>query len=306
MVMLAFDSATMYYRAFYAVPESMVGPLGNPNGAVKGFLDMTTSLTKIYPSTEITFAWDDDWRPLWRVALVPTYKTHRVADEDAGVEGVPDNLSPQITAIAQILDSIGLARIGEEGHEADDILGAVAARQSECARIVTGDRDLFQLIDDASSRSVVSIIRGVRNQVEMTDSLLSEKYGVTGAQYADFATLRGDASDGLPGARGIGEKTAAALVSTYGNLAEIFRAAADSASALKPAVRRALVEQQAQIQAASEVVRVRTDAKLPTNLSVPTQVADLETLKSLAVQWGAQNQVKRLLKTLELAEWKEL
>lgn len=287
-----FDSATMYYRAFYAVPESVTSPEGAPSGAVRGFLDMASTLLQAFPARDVVFAWDDDWRPAWRVALVPSYKTHRVDDGEA--EEVPDTLSPQIDAIAALLDAVGVARVGHVGHEADDILGALVAQRGGPARVVTGDRDLFQLVDDRHDVAVVSITKGVKNLELVTDGYLKSRYGVVGSQYADFAALRGDPSDGLPGVSGVGEKTASALIAEYGSLTAVLDAAADPGSALKPAARARLMAALDYLECASQVVRVRQDAPLPDSLEPPVTPTDERALAVLAAQWGVERHITRL------------
>lgn len=291
----------MYYRAFYAVPESVTAPDGTPSGAVRGFLEMAATLLDQFPATDVVFAWDEDWRPAWRVALIPSYKTHRV--DEAAVSGevtevVPDLLGPQIDAIAQILDAMGVARVGHIGHEADDILGALAVSHGGPARIVTGDRDLFQLVDDASDIAVVSITKGVKNLELVTDDYLVARYGITGRQYADFATLRGDASDGLPGVAGVGEKTASALIARYGSLTGVLDAAVDTDTDMKAGVRAKILAGTDYVECAQQVVRVRTDAPLPAVLSVPAAPADEQGMLLLAQEWGVTKQVARLRKAL--------
>jgi 5'-3' exonuclease len=303
---LYFDTATLYYRAFFAVPESIVAPDGTPSGAVRGFLDMVSAIAKKFPAQEVVFAWDDDWRPQWRVDLVPTYKLHRVDEEisdqpDAALEVIPDALSPQIGAISFILDAIGLPRIGQIGHEADDVLGALVAKSSGPCDVVTGDRDLFQLVNDRENKRVISITKGVKNLEVVDDAYLSNRYGISGAQYADFSMLRGDPSDGLPGVKGIGEKTAARLINDHVDIMGLIAAAKDDATTLAPAVRGNLLESQNYMKAAGKVVRVKTSARLPKSLLLPKSVKDPESLALLVSAWGVEKQVARLLKTLGIS-----
>lgn len=300
---LYFDTATLYYRAFFAVPESIVAPDGTPSGAVRGFLDMVSSIAKQFPAKEVVFAWDDDWRPQWRVDLVPSYKLHRVDAEvsdqpDAAFEVIPDALSPQIGAISLILDAIGLPRLGQQGHEADDVLGALVAKSAGGCDVVTGDRDLFQLVSE--SNRVISITKGVKNLEVVDDAYLSSRYGITGAQYADFSMLRGDPSDGLPGVKGIGEKTAAKLINEHVDISGLIAAARDDATALAPAVRRNLLESQNYMKAAGKVVRLKTTARIPKSLLLPKVVKDPKSLALLATAWGVEKHVARLLKTLDI------
>ena len=301
---LYFDSATLYYRAFFAVPESIVAPDGTPSGAVRGFLDMVSAIAKQFPPNNAVVAWDDDWRPQWRVDLVPSYKLHRVeeAAEDSEVsEVVPDALSPQISAIALVLDAIGLPRIGQDGHEADDVLGALVAKAGGPCDVVTGDRDLFQLVSDVDDVRVISITKGVKNLEIVDDAYLVGRYGISGAQYADYSTLRGDPSDGLPGVKGIGEKTAARLITDYGDVAGLLVAAKDESAVLAPAVRKNLLESQAYLKSAGKVVRVKTNARIPKKLTIPKSVKDPDALLDLTQAWGIEKQVTRLLKTLGIS-----
>lgn len=303
---LYFDTATLYYRAFYAVPESIVAPDGTPSGAVRGFLDMVSAIAKQFPAKQVVFAWDDDWRPQWRVDLVPSYKLHRVAEEaseqpDDAFEVIPDALSPQIGAISHLLDAIGLPRIGQLGHEADDVLGALVAKSTGRCDVVTGDRDLFQLVSDRDSNRVISITKGVKNLEVVDDAYLQNRYGITGAQYADFSMLRGDPSDGLPGVKGIGEKTAAKLITEHFDVPGLIAAAKDDAIAMPPAVRRNILESQVYMKAAGKVVRVKTSAKLPKSLLLPKTIRDPASLALLMNAWGVEKQVARLLKTLDVS-----
>lgn len=304
---LYFDTATLYYRAFFAVPESVTAPDGTPSGAVRGFLDMVSAIAKQFPPNQVVFAWDDDWRPQWRVDLIPSYKLHRVDEEssdqpEAAFEVIPDALSPQINAISLILDSIGLPRIGQFGHEADDVLGALVKRSNTACDVVTGDRDLFQLVDDVTDVRVISITKGVKNLEVVDDSYLINRYGIAGNQYADFSMLRGDPSDGLPGVKGIGEKTAAKLVTEFIDVPGLIAAAKDSTIQLAPAVRRNLLDSQTYMKAAGKVVRVKTTARLPKSLERPHQVKDAQSLQELMDAWGIERQVKRFLKTLNI-DW---
>ena len=300
---LYFDTATLYYRAFFAVPESIVAPDGSPSGAIRSFLDMVSTLHQQFPAEVVVFAWDDDWRPQWRVDLIPSYKTHRlesVDDDGVSVEEVPDVLSLQVEAIAGILDAVGLPRLGQLGFEADDILGSLVDQYDIPADVVTGDRDLFQLVDDGAHVRVVSITKGIKKLEVFNDQALIDKYGIAGHHYADFSLLRGDASDGLPGVKGIGEKTAAKLIGEFESVTTLLDAAGDDSSTLAPAVRKNLLASSDYIAAAHHVVRTRTDAELPSITKLPEHVHNPEMLDQLVQQWGIQRQVDRLLKVLQI------
>ena len=299
---LYFDTATMYYRAFFAVPDSVTAPDGTPSGAIRGFLDMAATFISTYPAKQIAFAWDTDWRPNWRVNLIPSYKTHRL-DEDSvtvGVEQIPDTLSPQISAISEILDAIGVARPGQIEFEADDILGTLVAKTKTNSYVVTGDRDLFQLVNDRAKNKVISMNKGMKNLEVVDDNYLLNKYGITGKQYAAFSTLRGDSSDGLPGIKGIGEKTASTLVAKYGSVEGVIRAAKRNDPALKASTKENILAATDYLAKALEVVTVRTDAKLPKVLARPIKIKNQKELVFIANDWGLVKQVNRLLAALDL------
>jgi len=288
------DTASLYFRAFFGVPDTKRAPDGTPVHAVRGMLDFVTRLVADHSPDAVVACWDDDWRPAFRVDLVPTYKAHRVAGAAAGaaesagepagavVEEVPDLLSVQVPFIRAALPAIGVPVIGSPGFEADDVIGTLTSRTTDEVDVVTGDRDLFQLVEDRVR--VLYTARGVRRLESVDDAWLLAKYGVTGQQYTDFATLRGDASDGLPGVKGIGEKTAAALLSEHGDLASILAAAADEDTTMRPAVRSALLASGTYIEAAVQVVAVRRDLPIDVPASRPDPVAAQRIAEQLGIE----------------------
>ncbi len=307
------DSASLYFRAFYGVPDQREDPSRPPTNAVRGFLDMIATLVDRHRPTHLAACWDNDWRPAWRVELIPTYKTHRVAAGPGPApvgaasveEEVPDDLEIQVPVIVDALRALGLARIGSDGYEADDVMGALTSRHAGSlpVDVVTGDRDLFQLVDDQRRVRVLYTARGGVRDAEVVDqALLAERYGVpTGDAYADLAVLRGDSSDGLPGVAGIGEKTAASLLATFGSLAAIQQALADGDPRIKGAQRTRLAAGAAYLAVAPRVVRVATDAPLPgTDLRLPTAVADAALLSRLAVEHGLTSPINRVLNALRI------
>lgn len=256
--LMLLDSASLYFRAFYGVPDTVKAPDGTPVNAIRGFLDIITKLVTIYRPTHLVACWDDDWRPQWRVDLIPTYKTHRVAEViDVGpdVEVVPDPLEVQIPVIREALAAAGIVIVGAAEHEADDVIGTLATTATSHIDIVTGDRDLFQLVDDARDVRVIYTARGMSNLEVVTNDVILAKYGVHATQYADFATLRGDSSDGLPGVAGIGEKSAATLLGAHGDLAGILAAAA-AGEGMTPGVRAKLTAGLDYLAVAPTVVEV--------------------------------------------------
>ncbi|MCX5167986.1 5'-3' exonuclease H3TH domain-containing protein [Streptomyces antibioticus] len=296
------DTASLYFRAYFGVPDSVRAPDGTPVNAVRGLLDFIDRLVKDHRPDELVACMDADWRPKWRVDLIPSYKAHRVAEERAAgpdEEEVPDTLSPQVPVIEAVLDALGIARVGVAGYEADDVIGTFTARARGPVDIVTGDRDLYQLVDDAREVRVLYPLKGV-GTLQLTDeSWLREKYGVDGRGYADLALLRGDPSDGLPGVPGIGEKTAAKLLAEFGDLAGILAAVDDPAARLTPSQRKRLDESRPYLAVAPTVVRVAADVPLPdVETALPHSPRDGETLEGLARRWGLGGSLQRLLGTL--------
>lgn len=246
--------------------------------------------------------WDDDWRPQWRVDLIPSYKAHRVAverPEGPDEEETPDTLAPQVPIIEAVLDALGIARVGVAGYEADDVIGTLTGRASGPVDVITGDRDLYQLVDDARQVRVLYPLKGVGSLQVTDEAWLREKYGVDGPGYVDLALLRGDPSDGLPGVPGIGEKTAAKLLDAYGDLAGIMAAVDDPRSGLTPSQRKRLDEARAYVAVAPKVVRVAGDVPLPDfDPALPSEPLDPELVEALAARWGLNNAIHRLLTTL--------
>ncbi|MGW1869494.1 5'-3' exonuclease [Streptomyces mauvecolor] len=297
------DTSSLYYRAYFGVPDTVRAPDGTPVNAVRGLLDFISRLVHDHRPDDLVACMDADWRPQWRVDLIPSYKAHRVAEETpAGQpdeEETPDTLAPQVPVIDDVLDALGIARVGVAGYEADDVIGTLSGLSSGPVDIVTGDRDLFQLVDDKRGVRVLYPRKGVGDCDLVDDELIRTKYGVRPDQYADFAALRGDTSDGLPGVKGIGEKTAAQLIGEYGDLAGVRAAAADRFSKLTPAKRRGILEAADYLDVAPKVVRVAMDVELPEfDPTLPSEPLDPATLEELVVQWGLAGATGRLLDTL--------
>ncbi|WP_033239832.1 5'-3' exonuclease [Streptomyces albidoflavus] len=296
------DTASLYFRAYFGVPDTVRAPDGTPVNAVRGLLDFIARLVQDHRPDALVACMDADWRPAWRVELIPTYKAHRVAEETPegpDVEETPDTLSPQVPVIEAVLDALGIARAEAAGYEADDVIGTLATAAEGPVDIVTGDRDLYQLVDDARGVRVLYPLKGV-GTLQLTDEeLLREKYGVDGAGYAELALLRGDPSDGLPGVPGVGEKTAAKLLAAYGDVAGIVAAAEDPRSKVTPAQRKRLLEARPYLAVAPKVVRVATDVELaPFDPALPSTPRDPEALAALAERWNLGGSLERLLAVL--------
>ena len=300
--LLLLDTASLYFRAYFGVPESVKAPDGTPVNAVRGLLDFIARLVADHSPTALVACMDADWRPQWRVDLIPSYKAHRVVEDTEGVEEVPDTLSPQVPVIEAVLDAIGITRIGVPGYEADDVIGTLATAAATPVAIVTGDRDLFQLVDDARGVRVLYPRKGVGDPDVIDEETILTRYGVRAGQYADFAALRGDPSDGLPGVKGIGEKTAAELITQFGDLAGVRAAAGEPFSKLTPARRRNILAAAAYLDVAPKVVEVARDVPLPDfDATLPAEPADPEVLEALAARWGLGGALTRLLESLAAA-----
>jgi|LakMenE18May11ns_1017448.scaffolds.fasta_scaffold9822309_1 5'-3' exonuclease len=317
--LLLLDTASLYYRAFYGMPDTMRAPDGTPVNAVRGMLDFVARLVQDHEPTRLVACMDADWRPSWRVELIPSYKAHRVLQggeeggeedsseqESGGVDAVaemPDELSIQIPLIVEAFEHIGLATLGVADYEADDVIGTLAHR-AECAvGIVTGDRDLFQLVDNRLDRRVFyTAARGVSRVEVVNEEWVSAKYSIPGRSYFDFATLRGDASDGLPGVRGIGDKTAAALVTQFGDLDTIIAAAHDVTSDIKPAVRTKLLAGLDYLQVAPTVVAVARDVPIPSDLddTLPYLPARPDALEDMTQRLALGRSMERVLEALAM------
>jgi 5'-3' exonuclease len=312
---LLLDGASMWFRSYFGVPASITGPDGRPVNAVRGFLDSVATLITRERPGRLVVCLDLDWRPAWRVELIPSYKAHRVVEEGsplgdesgADIEEVPDDLSPQVEIILEVLQAFGFATAGAEGFEADDVLATLAAAERrDPVVVVSGDRDLLQLVaDDPVAVRVLYLGRGLSKATKFGPAEVAAQYGVpghrAGAAYAELALLRGDPSDGLPGVAGIGEKSAATMLTQYGSLEAVLAAAHDPQSKLPKAFRAKILAAGDYIEAAQQVVRVACDA--PVRLSgedrLPLHAADPKRVAELADGYGISSPVARLQKALD-------
>ena len=313
---LLLDGASMWFRSYFGVPSSITAPDGRPVNAVRGFLDSVATLIAQFQPARLVVCLDLDWRPQFRVDLIPSYKANRVAEEgspvgevgESDVEEVPDDLSPQVDMILEVLEAYGIATAGAEGFEADDVLGTLATgeRQDQVV-VVSGDRDLLQLVgDDPVEIRVLYIGQGLKKATLFGPAEVAERYGVpadrAGDAYAELALLRGDPSDGLPGVPGIGEKTASTMLTQYGSLENILSAAHDPTSPLPKAFRAKILAATDYIAAAKPVVRVARDADVQlftSDDSLPVQAADPARVAELAERNGLGSSIGRLRKALD-------
>jgi 5'-3' exonuclease len=255
------DTASLYYRAFFALPETVTAPDGTPVNAIRGLLDMIGRLVRDRRPERLVACLDADWRPAFRVAAIPSYKAHRA--EPDGTEQTPPALAVQIPLITQVLSDAGVAIAEAAGYEADDVIGTLAAADAGPVDVVTGDRDLFQVVDDSRAVRVVYAQRGLAKAETIDEAAIAAKYNIPGNSYADFAALRGDPSDGLPGVPGVGEKTAASLIRQFGSLAELIRALDLGHGGFPGGTRKKLEAARSYLSVAPSVVQVATDVPLP-------------------------------------------
>jgi 5'-3' exonuclease len=303
--LMLLDTASLYFRAFFGVPDTMKAADGTPTNAIRGLLDFIARLVDNHHPTHLVACWDDNWRPSWRVALIPSYKAQRVEFVATGgeqVEDVPDRLEMQVPYIRACLEALGIPIVGAADHEADDVIGTLSHQAKMPVDIVTGDRDLFQLIDDSRGiRIVYTAAKGVGRADVYDEKALLAKYEIPANRYADYATLRGDASDGLPGVKGVGEKTASALVTTYGDLAAIRAAAADPSTPMSPSVKRKILDSSDYLDVAPKVVAVAKDAPVGTfDATMPTQVHDPEKWLDLVELLELGSSAQRVMSALNL------
>jgi 5'-3' exonuclease len=294
--LLLLDSASLYYRSFFALPDSMTAPDGRPHNALRGFLGTLDALHRRFEPSGIVACWDDDWRPQWRVDLMPTYKAHRVQEgsEAAGwSEQEPDALTPQAQALADILDAAGVMRIGIAGFEADDVLASLASASTSPVVGVSGDRDLVQTVDDAGGARLLLAVNGGMPKWPLLDEAgVLGRFGVPTSAYVDLAIMRGDPSDGIPGVPGIGDKTAAALLAAHGDLDRLLAAAAEGGgpAPLTPRIASLLQAHAEDLRTARVVATARTDLDVGHALpgSIPQTAQDADTLGGLVRAWGLE------------------
>jgi 5'-3' exonuclease len=287
------DTASLYYRAFYGMPETVTAPDGTPVNAVRGLLDTIGRLVRDRQPSRLIACLDADWRPEFRVAAIPSYKAHRA--EPDGTEETPPGLAVQIPLITEVLNAAGIALAEAAGYEADDVIGTLAAKDQGPVDVVTGDRDLFQVVDDSRQVRVIYTLRGLAKAETIDEATVAEKYHIPGGTYADFAVLRGDPSDGLPGVPGVGEKTAATLITQFGSLAELTRALDLGHGGFPSGTRKKLEAARDYLAVAPSVVLVATDVPLlPMNSDLPLK-PDKERLAELGEALGLGSSLTRFL-----------
>ena len=299
MTLMLLDSASLWYRAYYGMPDTMLAPDGTPVNAIRGYLDMTARLITMYSPKRIVACIEGDWRPSWRVELFPDYKANRL-EEDGEGEEEPDLLTPQIPILLDLLDEFGIPMVGVDDYEADDVMATFAVREKGPIRIVTGDRDLFQLVDDKRDVKVVYLAKGLSQHDLVDTAWVARKYSIPGDRYALFAMFRGDPSDGLPGVRGIGEKGAALIANHFADVDEALQGAHDAHEALSPALAKKIIEGADYLKIAPTLVHCAKDVALPSlDIAMPKAPADLSKIYEIKERYGLGASVDRLIAALK-------
>ncbi|MDN3243572.1 5'-3' exonuclease [Glycomyces tritici] len=297
-MLMLIDAASLWYRAYYGLPSSIKAPDGRRSGAVRGFFDGLAVLARRYEPTGMVCCLEGNWRPDWRIDLMPGYKAARALPD--GSEDTPEGMDDQVAAIEALLPALGVATAAHPQYEADDVIATLAARTAEPVVVVTGDRDLFQLVDDERDRKVVYLARGISKAELFDGEAVATKFGVAPAHYVDFAVLRGDPSDGLPGVKGIGAKTAVTLVNTFGGIAGLKAAAAEDGSDLPERQRKAITEASDYLDRAVRASTVVADVDVPViDATLPKSPKDPERVEALAAQWGVASALARFHEAIQ-------
>jgi 5'-3' exonuclease len=298
MTLMLLDSASLWYRAYYGMPDTLLSPSGMPVNAIRGYLDMTARLITMYSPNRIVACIEGDWRPTWRVELFPDYKANRL-EEGSEVEEEPETLTPQIPILLDLIDAFGIPMVGVDDYEADDVMATFAVREKGPIRVVTGDRDLFQMVDDKKDVKIVYLARGI-SQHDLVDSKwVASKYGIPGDRYALFAMFRGDPSDGLPGVKGIGEKGAALIANHFATVDEALAGALAGHDALPPALAKKIIAGEDYLKIAPTLVHCAKDVAIPQmKIDMPGKPADLSQIYQMKEEYGLGASVDRLISAL--------
>ncbi len=297
MTLMLLDSASLWYRAYFGMPDTLVSPSGLQVNAIRGYLDMTSKLINLYKPNRIVACLEGDWRPSWRVELFPDYKMNRL--DESGEEEEPDTLSPQIPILLDLLEALGFPMLGVDDYEADDLMATFAVNQPGPVRIVTGDRDLFQLVDDKRDVKVVYLAKGIANHDLVDLKWIERKYEIPGDRYGLFAMIRGDASDGLPGIKGIGEKGAASIAKQFTNLDEVMKAATNDDERLTTNIRKKLIESAEYAKIAPKLVGCATDVSIPEmKIDLPNKPLDTQKIQDIKEEFGLGTSVDRIMNAL--------
>ena len=298
MSLLLLDSASLWYRAYFGMPDTLVAPDGTPVNAIRGYLDMSSRLLNMYTPSRLVACIEGDWRPSWRVELFPGYKANRL-EEDGEGEEEPDTLAPQIPILLDLLEAFQIPLVGVDDYEADDVMASFAKRESGPIRIATGDRDLFQLVDDDLDVQVIYLAKGIGNHDLVNRQWIENRYAIPGDRYGLFAMFRGDPSDGLPGVVGIGEKGAALIARNFSNIGDVVNAAENDDERLTPALRKKIIAGKDYLRIAPKLVSCATDVPLPNiELTLPKRPTDLNQIREIQAKYALGASVDRFIAAL--------
>lgn len=300
MTLMLLDSASLWYRAYYGMPDTMVAPDGTPVNAIRGYLDMTARLLTMYQPNRLVACIEGDWRPSWRVSLFPDYKANRVEEGSEDEEIEPDTLTPQIPILLDLIDAFGITVIGIDDYEADDVMASYAVQHEGPVRIVTGDRDLFQMVDDDRNVAVVYLAKGLSQHELVDKKWVAERYEIPGDRYALFAMFRGDPSDGLPGVKGIGVKGAAHIANHFHTVDDVIAAAERDHPSLTPALTKKILAGRDYLAIAPTLVQCAKDINLPdVSLNVPKYPKDMKLIREMQEKYALGASVDRLVSALQ-------
>jgi 5'-3' exonuclease len=298
MTLMLLDSASLWYRAYYGMPDTLLSPSGLPVNAIRGYLDMTARLVSIYKPNRLVACIEGDWRPSWRVDIFPAYKANRL-EVGSEEEEEPETLTPQIPILLDLIDAFGIPMVGVDDYEADDVMATFATNEKGPIRVVTGDRDLFQLVDDKRDIKVVYLARGISNHDLVDINWVAQKYGIPGDRYALFAMFRGDPSDGLPGVKGIGEKGAALIANNFATVDAAIDGAKNAHEALSPSLAKKIIDGIDYLKIAPTLVNCARDVSLPSmSLDMPKKPEDLSAIYAMKEEYGLGASVDRLIAAL--------
>ena len=298
MTLLLLDSASLWYRAYFGMPDTLLSPHGEPVNAIRGFLDMSARLITQYQPSRLVACLEGDWRPSWRVELFPGYKANRI--DASGEEQEPDTLGPQIPILLDVLEAFGIPMLGVDDYEADDIMATFSVKERGPTFVATGDRDLFQLVDDKRRVKVVYLAKGISNHDLVDRAWISARYEIPGERYALFAMIRGDASDGLPGVRGIGEKGAALIANNFETIEAALEAAHQGDERLTTGIRKKLIEGADYIAIAPKLVHCALDVPVPLmSINMPSRPQSLDQIWQLKEDYGLGASIDRMISALK-------
>jgi 5'-3' exonuclease len=300
MTLMLLDSASLWYRAYYGMPDTMVAPDGTLVNAIRGYLDMTARLITMYQPNRLVACIEGDWRPSWRISLFPDYKANRLEEGSTDEEEEPDTLTPQIPILLDLIDAFGITVIGIDDYEADDVMASYAVQEKGPVRIVTGDRDLFQMVDDERNVAVVYLAKGLSQHDLVDKAWVANRFESPGDRYALFAMIRGDPSDGLPGVKGIGVKGAAHIANHFHTIEDVIAAAESNHAALTPALVKKILAGRDYLAIAPTLVHCARDIVLPNvSLTLPRYPKDMKLIRQMQDKYALGASVDRLVSALQ-------